>query len=152
MQRSIHMAARFGIVRKGYDPASVDEHISNLENIISSYKDKDAAIKNAIVSAQLAADDIIRKAKAAEEDLIKNARNQSGEIKKKSEAHVRSILELVKDQKAKYQTFVADYNALLNMYLHQNNDEDFAEVKDKFETLENYLLSFTAGDEEESVN
>jgi len=146
------MAARFGIVRKGYDPASVDEHISNLENIISSYKDKDAAIKNAIVSAQLAADDIIRKAKAAEEDLIKNARNQSGEIKKKSEAHVRSILELVKDQKAKYQTFVADYNALLNMYLHQNNDEDFAEVKDKFETLENYLLSFTAGDEEESVN
>jgi len=49
-------------VKRGYDPEEVDKYISTLEQVIKSYKDKDNAIKNAIISAQVAADNVVRNA------------------------------------------------------------------------------------------
>ena len=54
----------FKEVKRGYAPNEVDDYITSLERMIASYKEKDDAIKNAIVSAQLAADNIIKNAKA----------------------------------------------------------------------------------------
>jgi len=52
----------FSIVKRGYDPHEVDSYIERLEQIIKSYKDKDNSINNAIVSAQVAADNILKNA------------------------------------------------------------------------------------------
>ena len=141
------MLERFRIVKKGYDPVDVEEHISNLESVIRRYREKDSAINNAIVSAQYAADEILRKARIAEEDIIKNARNQSVEIKSKSAAHVQSILNLVQTQKSLFKDFAYEYNALAQKYLQSVNDNDFASVTDKFDALERYLNTFTSEQE-----
>jgi len=53
---------QFTYVKRGYDPEEVDKYITTLEQVIKSYKDKDNAIKNAIISAQVAADNIARNA------------------------------------------------------------------------------------------
>jgi len=53
---------QFTYVKRGYDPEEVDKYISTLEQVIKSYKDKDNAIKNAIISAQVAADNVMRNA------------------------------------------------------------------------------------------
>ncbi|MCL2527916.1 MAG: hypothetical protein FWE42_05785 [Defluviitaleaceae bacterium] len=53
---------QFTYVKRGYDPEEVDKYISTLEQVIKSYKDKDNAIKNAIISAQVAADNVVRNA------------------------------------------------------------------------------------------
>jgi len=143
------MAERFKIVKKGYDPATVDEYIGGLEIAIKGYNEKDAAIKNAIISAQYAADEIIRKAKIAEDDIIRNARNQSVEIIAKTTSHVQSILALIKTQKEVYDNFTTEYNEVVSKYLHQANEKDFAAVNEKFNALERYLLSFVTNPETE---
>ena len=53
---------QFTYVKRGYDPEEVDKYITTLEQVIKSYKDKDNAIKNAIISAQVAADNVVRNA------------------------------------------------------------------------------------------
>ena len=53
---------QFTYVKRGYDPEEVDKYISTLEQVIKSYKDKDNAIKNSIISAQVAADNVLRNA------------------------------------------------------------------------------------------
>ena len=57
----------FTFVKRGYDPEEVDKYITTLEQVIKSYKDKDNAIKNAIISAQMAADNVVKNAQAEAE-------------------------------------------------------------------------------------
>jgi len=56
----------FSIVKRGYNPQEVDEYIVNLEQIIKSYKDKENAISNALISAQVAADSLLRNSQPEE--------------------------------------------------------------------------------------
>jgi len=55
---------QFTFVKRGYDPEEVDKYITTLEQVIKSYKDKDNAIKNAIISAQRTAEDVVKNAQA----------------------------------------------------------------------------------------
>jgi cell division septum initiation protein DivIVA len=142
------MVDRFKTVKKGYDPADVENYILNLESIIKNYRDKEAAINNAIISAQAAADEIIRKAKAAEDDIIRNARNQAVELKSKSSSHVQSILNAVKHQKELYRDFIEEYEILIKKYVRNVDEQDFAPVIHKFDNLERFLLSFSAEPDE----
>jgi len=58
---------QFTFVKRGYDPEEVDKYITTLEQVIKSYKDKDNAIKNAIISAQRTAEDVVKNAQAEAE-------------------------------------------------------------------------------------
>ena len=58
---------QFTFVKRGYDPEEVDKYITTLEQVIKSYKDKDNSIKNAIISAERTAADIIKNAQAEAE-------------------------------------------------------------------------------------
>ena len=137
------MTERFKFVKRGYDPVEVDSYINNLEATINGYKEKDSAIKNAIISAQYAADEIVRKAKMAEEDIIKNARNQSIELTSKSVVHVQAILSSIKSQQEVFAGFTDEYNVLVNKYLYEVNEQDFSDINDRYIALESYLTNFT---------
>lgn len=116
--------ANFTIVKKGYAPNEVDEYISKLEEIIKSYKDKDIAIKNAIISAQVAADNI-----------IKNAELQAASYKLKAIEDLESIQDGILSQKDTLNTFKNDYDELIKKYLLTINQDDINILNQKIDTI-----------------
>ncbi len=122
------MNKTFPIVRKGYDPEAVDTYISELEEIISSYKEKDIAIKNALVNAQIAADNI-----------VKNAEIQADTYKLKAMEKMSNIKESVKYQKGHLDNFRNDYNRLMQKYLKDFNDYDLVSVDNKIDELHDFI-------------
>ena len=121
------MADRFMLVKKGYDPDEVDTYIDTLEQIIQSYKEKDSAIKNAIISAQIAADNIIR-----------NAHLQVAEARSKTLNQVTFITESIATQRAKVKEFQEGYNNLIRKYLTEISDDDINAIYEKINELEQY--------------
>ena len=129
----------FSIVKRGYNPQEVDEYIETLEQVIKSYKDKDNAIKNAIISAQVAADNI-----------LKNTHLEVSEYKSRTMEHLRSIYDSVEVQRSRMQSFQNDYNDLLRKYLLSFEESDAALVYERIDELERYLHDLSASVEEES--
>ena len=125
------MSNRFNYVKRGYDPAEVDSYIEVMESVIKSYKEKDAAIKNAILNAQIAAD-----------GMILNAKNQVREIKENTIRQITDIKNSVSVQKEMLKSFQDEYTNLLNKYMHTIKDNDLGAVKNKIYALENYLEKF----------
>jgi len=121
------MADRFMIVKKGYDPAEVDAYIETLEQIIQSYKEKDSAIKNAIISAQIAADNIIR-----------NAHFQVSETRSKTLSQVSFITESISAQRTRVKEFQDEYNKLIRKYITEFNDDDINNIYEKISELEQH--------------
>jgi len=72
---------QFTFVKRGYDPEEVDKYITTLEQVIKSYKDKDNAIKNSIISAQKTSDDIVKNAHKTAEDIVRNAQLEAETFK-----------------------------------------------------------------------
>ncbi len=124
------MPIMFNYVKKGYNPAEVDTYIKNLEDVIASYKEKDAAIKNAIVSAQIAADNIVKNAELEAEEL------RRGVIKK-----FTLISDSIVRQKSIVTEFKEEYNALVKKYLTDFNDQEIASLLDKIDELDSYINS-----------
>ncbi len=124
--------AEFSIVKKGYDPDEVNEYIGKLEEIIKSYKEKDAAIKNAIVSAQVAADNI-----------IKNAELEAMSRKYKTIEMFNALQVDINKQKSIVKTFQADYNNLIRKYLLEFNDVEFLQLFGTLNTLEENIVMST---------
>lgn len=121
--------AEFSIVKKGYDPDEVNEYISKLEDVIKSYKEKDVAIKNAIVSAQVAADNI-----------VKNAELEAMSRKYKTMEMLNAMHADINKQKDILKTFQADYNNLIKKYLVDFNDIEFLSLFNKMNELEENLV------------
>ncbi len=133
--------AEFSIVKKGFDPDEVNEYISKLEDVIKSYKEKDVAIKNAIVSAQVAADNI-----------VKNAELEAMSKKYKTMEMLNAMQSDMTKQKAILKTFQADYNSLVKKYLVDFNDVEFLSLFNKMNELEENLAQASnklAGKKEE---
>lgn len=118
----------FTIVKKGYNPQEVDEYIETLEKVVKSYKDKDNAIKNAIISAQIAADNI-----------IKNAEAEAVAYRAQAMEHLKKIFESVETQRSRAQSFQDEYNDLLHKYLRNFEESDISLVYDRIDELEKYL-------------
>jgi len=136
------MADKFTIVKKGYDPAEVDKRLNMLEMEIKDYRDKDAAISNAILNAQLAADEILRKANVAADTIMQNARSMSSRLNEKSADQVTSIIGSVKEQRSRLREFKEDYTALLSKYILKIDENDIALAENKAVELEGYLQKF----------
>ena len=128
----------FSIVKRGYNPQEVDEYIETLEQVIKSYKDKDNAIKNAIISAQVAADNI-----------LKNTHLEAVEYKTNTLSRLRHIYESVETQRSRMQSFQDDYNDMLRKYLRAFEESEMNQVFDRIDELEKYLSELSASIEEE---
>ncbi len=124
--------AEFSIVKKGYDQDEVQAYINKLEEVIKSYKEKDLAIKNAIVSAQVAADNI-----------VKNAELEAMSRKYKTMEILNAMHADISRQKAIIKTFQADYNNLIKKYLVDFNDVEFLAIFNTLNDLEENLVSST---------
>lgn len=122
------MPENFSIVKKGYNQREVDTYIDGLESVIKSYKEKDSAIKNAIINAQLAADNMVREAEMQTKKIYQEAVDK-----------LDTIYGSVMDQKRVIQEFQDDYNALINRYVHHVNDREIGQIYDKINELDAFL-------------
>ncbi|MCL1994812.1 MAG: DivIVA domain-containing protein [Defluviitaleaceae bacterium] len=120
----------FTQVKKGYNPEEVDKYIGKLERTVDEYKEKDTAIAKAILSAQVAADNIIKNANAQAEDILANASSRLININKS-----------IDKQKELIKNLQADYEGLLNKYLKDTRATDFLDVFASINELENYIVS-----------
>ena len=118
----------FSSVKNGYNPQEVDNYINTLEQVVNSYKEKDAAIKNAIISAQIAADNI-----------MKNAQYQAVEYRNIITQQMNRIVDSVNLQRLKIRAFQEDYNAIIHKYLTTFNENDIERILHQITELEQYL-------------
>jgi len=121
------------MVKKGYEPSEVNEFIASLEGIIKSYKDKDAAIKNAILNAQIAADNIIQ-----------NARKEAEETRRGVADYVDTLIASVSHQKDTVNSFLREYTQFFEKYLVRVDSDDFTRINEKINALEGYLLKHSS--------
>jgi len=124
------MPDKFGYAKQGYNPTEVDSYVDSLETVIKSYKEKDSAIKNAIISAQIAA-----------ENIIKNAELEAQDMKTKTLQELKTVSESIAKQRDYIKNFQNDYNLLLGKYLKNFDENDFTGVYSSVNEMENYLYS-----------
>ena len=122
------MPDRFNYVKKGYDPEQVDTYIETLEQVVKSYKDKDSAIKNAIISAQMAADNI-----------VKNAHLQVAESRTQALSQIQSIIASIAEQRTKVKEFQEEYSNMVQKYLIDFNEVDMNRIFNKITELEQLI-------------
>ena len=126
------MSEKFELVKKGYDPKEVDVYIRALEVELRSYKDRDEVIRNAIVSAQQAADNIIQ-----------NAKNQARHMRENTAKQLEDISISIAAQRQMLSAFVREYEVLVSKYLKPIDNADFAAIYSKIDSLESYLKGFS---------
>lgn len=124
------MINQFSTVKRGYNPEEVESYIADLENKIEEYKEKDSSITNAIVNAQVAADNI-----------IKNAEIASNEIRELTISHLDSIYKSIEKQKEIVKDFQGQYYDLVSKYLKDIQTTDFLDIFASINELENYMVS-----------
>lgn len=126
------MSNRFPLVNHGgYDPEIVDSTMEKLEEVLRSYKEKDASIKNAILSAQIAADQIIANAKI-------EAENQEAFL----EGQLQTFLRFVEVYRKKINDFQSSYENLIKTYLLDIKKEDFAELQEKLNSIHSSVSAY----------
>ena len=132
---------QFSIVRRGYDPEEVDRYITTLEHVIKSYKEKDNAIKNAIISSQVAADRIIA-----------DAKNTAGEMKSKIAKQLSYITEAVDIQRVRVKAFQDVYSSLVQKYLKEMDTSEISELMEKLNDLERIVTDIDEQGESANPN
>ena len=125
----------FSIVKKGYNPEEVDKYITTLEQVVKSYKEKDNAIKNAIISAQIAADNV-----------IKNAQLQAEEYKVQIYEQLKTVKESIHKQRDHLQDFQDTYNRLLKKHLNEIDGSAIVELNNKLDKAEAMINSLSESD------
>jgi len=115
-------------MRNGYNIDEVNKHIEGLERIISEYKEKDAAIANTMISAQIAADNI-----------IKNANLAAKSIRQETVEHLNRVSESLDKQKNLITRFEQDYCELVEKYLMKVNETEFKDTLTRVDELGSYL-------------
>jgi len=127
------MSGRFNYVKKGgYDPAEVEHYIGELESQLKYYRDRDATINQAIISAQAAADSIVQ-----------NAKNQGRTIRENVAKQLEDVSLSISSQKLLLNNFVNDYNTVISKYLRVIDDEDFKQISEKIDSMEAFLRDFS---------
>ena len=136
------MPDKFGYSKQGYNPAEVDSYVDSLENVIKSYKEKDSAIKNAIISAQVAA-----------ENIIKNAELEALAMKNKTLSDLKFMADSIDKQKDNIKRFQTDYSQLIGKYLKNFEESDLISVYSTVNEMENYLFTLKKqlSDEEQKL-
>ena len=118
----------FTEVKRGYDPDEVDNYIASLDNVIKSYKEKDNAIKNAIISAQVAAD-----------NMIKNAKMQADEYKLQIGRELEKMRAEVERERVKIQEFHETYADLVRKYLIKLDEKDTSNLHNSLNEVDRLI-------------
>lgn len=134
----------FDIIKKGYNPIEVDRYIDELEAVIKSYKEKDAAIKNAIINAQMAAESIIGSAEAQAGIIIKNAENEASEIKAETVRFLDKALEATVANKHHINSFRQEYHEMIQKYISPLDEDETARLIFEAEEAESYITRVKA--------
>ena len=132
---------QFSIVKRGYDPEEVDRYITTLEHVIKSYKEKDNAIKNAIISSQVAADNIIA-----------NARQMAVGIKSDIAKQLSYITEAVDMQRVKIRAFQDVYSSLVQKYLRDIDISEMNELMQRLNDLERIVTNLDEHSDSTDIN
>ncbi|MCL2047202.1 MAG: DivIVA domain-containing protein [Defluviitaleaceae bacterium] len=119
---------QFTFVKRGYDPDEVDRYIATLEQVVKSYKEKDNAIKNAIISAQIAAD-----------NMLKNAKYQADEYKAIIARELSKVTEQVEHQRMKVKAFQDVYAGLVQKYLTELDSNDIDSLLERLDELDRLI-------------
>ncbi|MCL1883238.1 MAG: DivIVA domain-containing protein [Defluviitaleaceae bacterium] len=119
---------QFTYVKRGYDPEEVDRYISTLEQVVKSYKEKDNAIKNAIISAQVAAD-----------NMVKNAKAQAEEYKGQIAKELDKVSIEVDRQRMRIQAFQDVYSGLVRKYLTDINEKDISDLYSRLDEVDKFI-------------
>lgn len=134
------MLDKFSYVKKGYDPTQVDEYIEKMEEILKSYKQKDNAINNAIISAQVAADNIIYKANVKANQMLSQTQEK-----------LEQMQSILAQQKNIIDSFNNDYKALVRKYLSNIDENDVFKMYSKINSLEEKINSLKANSISEDI-
>ena len=118
----------FTEVKRGYDPDEVDNYIASLDNVIKSYKEKDNAIKNAIISAQVAAD-----------NMIKNAKMQADEYKVQIGRELEKMRSDVERERVKIQEFYEVYANLVRKHLTKLDEKETSTLNDSLNEVDRLI-------------
>lgn len=119
---------QFSYVKRGYSPEEVNKYITTLEQVIKSYKEKDNAIKNAIISAQVAADNVVR-----------NAHMQAHEYKKKISQQLIQVSAAIDAERMRLQAFHDVYMGLMRKYLFEVETADMFEMSRRLDDMEKMI-------------
>jgi len=118
----------FTEVKRGYDPDEVDNYIDSLDSVIKSYKEKDNIIKNAIISAQMAAD-----------NMIKNAKMQADEYKYQIGRELEKMRAEIERERIKIQEFHETYGEFVRKYLVQPDEKDTSNLSNRLNEIDRLL-------------
>ena len=125
----------FTEVKRGYDPEEVDNYINSLNNVIKSYKEKDNAIKNAIISAQVAAD-----------NMVKNAKLQANEYKVQIVRELDRVRREVEREREKVLQFQELYTELVHKYLLRLEERDITRLLNCLDGIDGLIDNLTVND------
>lgn len=114
----------FPIVKKGYDPYTVETYLTNLQETLKNYQQKDNVINNAIVSAQIAADNIIHEANVKSAKMLAD-----------TEAKLEQMQNLLASQENIIKNFENDYNKLVKKYLSNFDTNDVLKISSKINDI-----------------
>jgi len=116
---------QFSYVKRGYSPEEVNKYIATLEQVIKSYKEKDNAIKNAIISAQVAADSVVR-----------NAQMQAKDYKKRISQQLLQISAAIDTERMRVQAFYDIYMSMVRKHLYDIKSTDMLEVSQRLNDMD----------------
>jgi len=116
---------QFTYVKRGYDPEEVDKYITTLEQVIKSYKDKDNAIKNAIISAQVAADNVVR-----------NAQMHADAYKVQISEQLVEIRATLDRQRMSLQAFQESYANMVRRCIQELEQSSMSDLFNRLEEME----------------
>ena len=121
----------FTTVRRGLDPAEVEQYIRELEATLSKkdqqladYQKKENAITKAVVDAQLTAATVIKTANDEAEKVKQDAAAELEDVKQKATALRQKLI-----------AFQQDYNRILQQYLVAVRCTDMVEIFDHLDAL-----------------
>ncbi|MCL2386755.1 MAG: hypothetical protein FWC89_04295 [Defluviitaleaceae bacterium] len=133
---------KFTLVKRGYDPVSVDAYVDSVQLTMRSYSDKEATINKAIIRAQESADAIIAEARQEAADIISRAKSEASDMRKTYGNQMYEITNLLNTQKQLLQSIQQDYDTTVTRFLRTIEENNLSTIMDKITAMENSVAEF----------
>lgn len=135
------MEHQFSIAKKGYLTSEVDRYIEKLEYELRDYKSRESAISKSIIHSEMAAQQIVNDANKEAEIIREKAEEQLMELQKK-----------IKHMRMKLDTFQSSYNQLMHKYIITMNSNDFNDLYQSLDHINDTLTLKERKPEEKAVS
>lgn len=108
---------KFTIVKRGYDPQQVDQHLTLLNQELKKHRENAEAVTTAMVHAEMTA----RK-------IVEEAQEKAEATEQEAHQHLLALERKVKHIRMKLDAFQSQYNQLIHRYVISMNNEDFSNL------------------------